>query len=873
LTDKRSKLALVLFLVSAVVVLALSVYTGISLHALADALEQSRSERLLAETQAASLIVSADELDAVSEASSFSGEEAAALTRRLDAFAALHDLTELSFIEPLPSGQLHYIISSSSGAGIHDSTAAPFASSEMMEQVLNGSIVVSDLQSPEAESSGLMAYAPVYTPAGTVVAIAAVGIDDTDTIRADTQIRDLTIILLVCIAVVILAACANVLLQLRKEHELEESVSMQKLMVQISQNLASEQAFDSRVSETLGMLGSALGASRSYIANISEPEVQNPLRHYWQSASDATDDGKQTIESEIPLVYPLMLEAFEQYRSAGDTDSYLAVSLPHAEQDLDEGYALLQEAGIRAFIWFPLYLQNDMWGVLVLEFTRAQREFADKDIQLVRSASLDLEGAITRELYSEQREQALDHAVYASEAKSEFLSNMSHEMRTPMNAIIGMTSIALDSAEPARKDYCLRHIEDASAHLLNIINDVLDMSSIQADELSLNYAPFRLRMALDGVVNDHIQNINAHQLAFSLAVDERIPSVLIGDKQRLAKVVGNLLSNAVKFTPEQGFVALRVVCLGTGPEGVSLRFEVEDSGIGIDPAVREKLYGSFEQAESGANRKYGGTGLGLAISRRLVELMGGQIGMESRVNEGSKVFFTVTLAEATPETQAERGVAETTDTAATQTEGSAAQAGTSAAEATPTEAALAAAGAGAPDVLATTESSAVPAAPDESAREAALSDEEQEARVFPPENAPGETPDLSAYRILLAEDIEINREVVLALLEESRIQIDIATNGLEALEAVRNNPRGYDLIFMDLQMPEMDGLDAARKIRALPIQSCATLPIIAMTANVFQEDIDACLDAGMNGHIGKPVSLEEIYLILKRYLPRRVSFT
>jgi signal transduction histidine kinase/ActR/RegA family two-component response regulator len=838
LPDKRSKLTLVLFLVSAVVVLALSLYTGISLHALVDALEQSRSERLVAETQAASLIVSADELDAIGDAGSTSREEAAVLERRLSAFAALHNLTEISFIRQLPSGELHTLISSSQGTDSSSSTAAPLASNEMLEQALGGKIVVADPENPEAESSGLMAYSPVYNAAGTVVAVAAVGINDGGIVQADAQIRDLTIILLVCIAIVILAACANVLLQIRKEHQLEESVGVQKLMITLSQKLSSEQPFDSRVSETLSTLGTSLGAFRSYIANISEPELGNPLRHYWQSESDATNNSRQAIESEIPLVYPLMLEAFEQERSPGDTDTYLAVSIPHTEQNSDGSYAQLQEAGIRAFIWFPLYLQNEMWGVLALEFAKAHGEFADKDIQLVRSASLDLEDAITRELYSEQREQALDHAVYASEAKSEFLSNMSHEMRTPMNAIIGMTSIALDSVEVARKDYCLRHIDEASAHLLDIINDVLDMSSIQANELRLNYAPFNIRQALDAVVNDHIQNINAHHLAFSLELDERIPSFLMGDRQRLAKIVNNLLSNAVKFTPDKGSVSLRVGCVGTKPEGVELRFEVEDSGIGMDPAVRENLYGSFEQAESGANRKYGGTGLGLAISRRLVELMGGQIGIESEINEGSRVFFTVTLAEAEPEEEQEDISGEADTPTAPE----------------------------APAALAASETSAAPAQGN------ALGSEEPVQHAALEADAT-EIPDLSAYRILLAEDIEINREVVLALLEDSGVQIDIATNGLEALEAVRNNTGGYDLVFMDLQMPEMDGLDATRKIRALPSQSTATLPIIAMTANVFQEDIDACIDAGMNGHLGKPVNLDEIYLILKRYLPRRVTLS
>ncbi len=839
MTDKRSKLVLGLFLVSAVVVLALSLYTGLSLNSLVDSLEQSRSERLLAEAQAASLIVSTDELSAIAEEGDLSTEGGTALRHRLSAFASLHNLTQVAFMRQLPSGELQYIISSDSNAGTYDLAAAPFASNEMVEQAFNGSIVVTDLHDSETNGTTFMAYSPVYDAGGTIVAVAAVGIDDGGIIQADSRIRDLTIILLICIAIVILAACANVLLQVRKEHELEESVIVQKLMVQISQNLSSEQPFKDRVDETLDTLGTHLGAFRAYIIDISGSEDTISLRQYWSS------DGKPptgTAENAKTL-REMIRDTFDQTK----TEKYDAVSCPNVKQSLNGRYSALSETSMQAFIWSPLYVQNEIWGILALDFAKPQNAFPHKDIQLVEGATPDLVGAITRELYSEQREQALNHAVHASEAKSEFLSNMSHEMRTPMNAIIGMTSIALNSTDVARKDYCLEHVRDASAHLLAIINDVLDMSSIQANELSLKYAPFELRHALDGVVRDHIHRINEHNLEFSVRVDDAIPLMLIGDKQRLAKVIDNLLSNAIKFTPDEGAVILRVKHLSLEPEGHTVRFEVEDSGIGVDPAIKDNLFGSFEQAESGANRKYGGTGLGLAISRRLVELMDGKMGMESTPQKGSLFYFTVVFEEyidlfedALPELENEKVLpAQTGENhrAGRTSENELGKEGTA--------------------LLTTAEGA-----------EGTQNDTAPFKNKTLPTSEKG-TPDLSAYRILLAEDIEINREVVMALLAESGIQIDIATNGLEVLEAVKDNAEGYDLIFMDLQMPGMDGLEATRHIRELPDQKVANLPIIAMTANVFQEDIDACLSAGMNDHIGKPISLDEIYRILDKYLSRK----
>jgi len=379
----------------------------------------------------------------------------------------------------------------------------------------------------------------------------------------------------------------------------------------------------------------------------------------------------------------------------------------------------------------------------------------------------------------------------ANKAKSLFLSTMSHEMRTPLNAIIGMTAIGRSTGDLTQKNRALDKIDDASRHLLGIINDVLDMSKIEAGKFELSPAEFSFEKMLQRVVNVVSFRAGDKRQRFTVSSDPNIPPVMHGDDQRLAQIITNLLGNAVKFTPEGGSVRLsaRLVCEDCGE--CSIRFEVTDSGIGISVEQQSRLFQSFQQADGNTSRKFGGTGLGLSISKNIVEMMGGTITVESELGKGATFAFTIPM---------KRGDAQA-----------------------------------------------------------------YEQLVRETESGVEDSVNFEGRRILLAEDVEINREIVLSLLESTRLGIDCAANGAEAVRMFQADPERYDAILMDVQMPEMDGYEATRLIRATSAARAADIPIIAMTANVFREDIEKCLAAGMNDHLGKPIDIHDVQEKLRQY--------
>ena len=432
---------------------------------------------------------------------------------------------------------------------------------------------------------------------------------------------------------------------------------------------------------------------------------------------------------------------------------------------------------------------DDEIGDLGSAFNTMLTEIAERDGQLADQRD-HLEDTV------QERTQALslakEAAEAASRAKSTFLSNMSHELRTPMNAIIGMTyMLRRNTKDPSQIDK-LGKIDNAANHLLQLLNDILDLSKIDADKMTLEQTAFTIGGLTDDLNNLLAPRAESARLRFILDIDARLKALqLVGDPLRLQQILLNLAGNAIKFTA-RGEVRVVARIAEDGVESLLIELSVWDTGIGISPEAVERIFNPFEQADGSTTRKYGGTGLGLPICQRLVRLMGGDIKVVSTPGSGSVFTFAIRLPVA-------HSVAK---------------------------------------VSVVTPQSGI-------AAEQALRSE------------------FATCRVLVAEDDWVNQEVALELLRETlNFTVDVAEDGGQALElALRQR---YDIILMDMQMPELDGLGATQAIREIP--GFAGTPIIAMTANAFAEDRTRCMDAGMNDFIAKPVNPDHLFVIMLKWL-------
>jgi len=518
---------------------------------------------------------------------------------------------------------------------------------------------------------------------------------------------------------------------------------------------------------------------------------------------------------------------------------------------------------------------------------------------------------------------SMEEAEAANQAKTNFLSTMSHEMRTPMNAIIGMTTIGRNADDTSRKDYAFDKIDNASRHLLGIINDVLDMSKIEANKLELSPVSFDFEEMLKKVVNVINFRLDERRQNLYVKIDKSIPRTLFGDEQRLSQVITNLLSNAIKFTPENGTISLDSRFISEEKGMCRIQISVADTGIGITDEQKAKLFRPFEQAESGTSRKFGGTGLGLVISKSIVEMMDGKIRVESTPGQGSTFVFDVVLVRDTGKQKnpftddisrsnlrifAVDEDAEIralfTDLAANLNIDCLVAASGEEAEkmlahdngfdiffidwklsgingielarhihADKPEKPIVIIFSSADwndiknDVFGAGASRFLPKPLFQSDVVELLNECIGGDRASERSGKEVETGDKFVGRsILLAEDMEINREIVISLLEPTGINIECAENGAQAVDKFSAAPEKYDMIFMDLQMPEVDGYEATRRIRSLGFPKAQSIPIVAMTANVFREDVERCLEAGMNAHVGKPLTIDEVIDKLRIYL-------
>ena len=471
------------------------------------------------------------------------------------------------------------------------------------------------------------------------------------------------------------------------------------------------------------------------------------------------------------------------------------------------GFALFQHTGEGQVVdrTIEVFARRKDGREIAIELSLASVAFADgwNAVGLIRD--------ITQR---KQAEQALvvakQQAEAANRAKSEFLANMSHEIRTPMTGIIGMAQLALRTGLDARQRDYVQKIETSARSLLGILNDILDLSKIEAGKMEIERIPFDLHPLVDRVLN--LVEIAAQGKGLDLRADygPGLDSHFEGDPLRLTQILTNLLSNAIKFTPAGGSVLLVI----RQPLSGRLRLEVRDTGIGMSEEARAKIFTPFHQGDSSTTRKYGGTGLGLIITKQLVELMGGTIEVASAPGHGSSFSIEIPAPPCPAQDQAPAPIPSQAQAQAQ---------------------ALALAQDQAPGLTTASGAASLPGA------SAILGG-------------------VKGSRLLLVEDNAINREIVLGLLEGSGLDILIARDGREAVEQYRQ--RRPDLILMDVQMPEMDGFEASRQIRALDAQ----VPIVALTANAFQEDVARSRAAGMNEHLSKPIETEQLFTVIKKYL-------
>ena len=500
--------------------------------------------------------------------------------------------------------------------------------------------------------------------------------------------------------------------------------------------------------------------------------------------SDTTGTMTYTLLEQPTFTYRMVISSTENHALAGILTKAMYAMPQNLVEDLAAQYTTYKATELTFVDWIRLHPVVTVLALLI--FGGLLTTMA---VIMVRLSARKKAQKTAQEKAEEMAELA-EHAQAATKAKTAFLSHMSHDMRTPMNAIIGFTGIAMKNNPSDEVKNCLEKIDESSEHLLSLLNDVLDLTRIESGKVKYNPVPADVKNITDSALDITKGFLTNRDINFKIQREgAKIPNVL-ADPARLRDVLVNILSNAVKYTPDGGTITFEARCLEKGGDGyINMRYRISDTGIGMSEEFTKEVFEEFAQEDSDVRTQYHGVGLGMAIVKKYVDMMGGTISVQSKKHEGTTFTVDIPL--------------EITD------------------------------------------------------KECSKSDTGISEKV-----------NLTGVNVLLAEDNELNAEIAAVQLEEFGMNVERVVDGKNAVEIFRNHPEGtFDVILMDIMMPEMNGYEAAKAIRAMNDRPDGkNIPIIAMTANSFAEDVQASLDAGMNAHLSKPIVIEEVIKTILRYV-------
>ena len=501
--------------------------------------------------------------------------------------------------------------------------------------------------------------------------------------------------------------------------------------------------------------------------------------------SDTTGTMTYTLLEQPTFTYRMVISSTENHALAGILTKAMYAMPQNLVEDLAAQYTTYKATELTFVDWIRLHPVVTVWVLLIFGWLLT----AMAVIMVRLSARKKMLRRRPRRKLRKWRNWQSMHRLQTRQ-KAAFLSHMSHDMRTPMNAIIGFTGIAMKNNPSDEVKNCLEKIDESSEHLLSLINDLLDLTRIESGKVNYNPVPADVKNITDSALDITKGFLTNRDINFKIQREEaKIPNVL-ADPARLRDVLVNILSNAVKFTPDGGTITFEARCQEKGGDGyINMRYRISDTGIGMSEEFTKEVFEEFAQEDSGVRTQYHGVGLGMAIVKKYVDMMGGTISVQSKKHEGTTFTVDIPL--------------EITD------------------------------------------------------KECNKSDTGFSEKV-----------NLTGVNVLLAEDNELNAEIAAVQLEEFGMNVERAVDGKNAVEIFRNHPEGtFDVILMDIMMPEMNGYEAAKAIRAMNDRPDGkNIPIIAMTANSFAEDVQASLDAGMNVHLSKPIVIDEVIKTIIRYV-------